>query len=30
MKNRTFRIIIETLICALAGVLFGVALGFAF
>ena len=30
MKNRTAKIIIETVICALAGVAFGVALALAF
>jgi hypothetical protein len=30
MKNRTARIILEILICALVGAIFGVALGFAF
>jgi hypothetical protein len=30
MKNRTARIIFETLICAAIGAIFGAALGFAF
>jgi len=30
MKNRTVRIIFETLFCAAIGAIFGAALGFAF
>jgi len=30
MKNRIFRLIFETLICAAIGAIFGAALGFAF